>query len=74
MMCFIFFGISQTHKGLEAEINMNLSDKISMSGMVSLGDWVYTNNINLEVRFSMHLVISLQIHQTRLKYYMLKIT
>ena len=43
---YLFYGISQTHKGLEAEINMNLSDKISMSGMVSLGDWVYTNNIN----------------------------
>ena len=45
-MFYLFYGISQTHKGLEAEINVNLSDKISISGMVSLGDWVYTNNIN----------------------------
>ena len=45
-MFYLFYGISQTHKGLEAEINVNLSDKISLSGMVSLGDWVYTNNIN----------------------------
>ena len=43
---YLFYGISQTHKGLEGEINVNLSEKISMSGMVSFGDWVYTNNIN----------------------------
>ena len=47
MMCFIFFMEFRKHtKVLEAEINVNLSDKISISGMVSLGDWVYTNNIN----------------------------
>jgi len=43
---YLFYGISQTHKGLEAELKVKLSDKISISGMVSLGDWVYTDDIN----------------------------
>lgn len=43
---YLFYGISQTHRGVEAELNFKPSKKIALSAMISLGDWVYTDNIN----------------------------
>ena len=43
---YLFYGISQTHRGVEAELNFKPSKKIALSAMISLGDWVYTDNIS----------------------------
>lgn len=43
---YLFYGISQTHRGVEAELNFKPSKKIALSAMVSIGDWVYTDNIS----------------------------
>ena len=43
---YVFDNISQTHQGLEMEFNLKLSKKYSLTGMVSIGDWIYTSNFN----------------------------
>ena len=43
---YVFDNISQTHKGVEMEFNLKLSKKYSLTGMVSIGDWIYTSNFN----------------------------
>ena len=43
---YVFDNISQTHQGVEMEFNLKLSKKYSLTGMVSIGDWIYTSNFN----------------------------
>ena len=43
---YVFDNISQTHQGVEMEFNFKLSKKYSLTGMVSIGDWIYTSNFN----------------------------
>ena len=43
---YVFDNISQTHQGIEMEFNFKLSKKYSLTGMVSIGDWIYTSNFN----------------------------
>ena len=43
---YVFDNISQTHQGIEMEFNLKLSKKYSLTGMVSIGDWIYTSNFN----------------------------
>ena len=43
---YVFDNISQTHQGVEMEFNLKLSNKYSLTGMVSIGDWIYTSNFN----------------------------
>ena len=38
---YVFDNISQTHR-IEMEFNLKLSNKYSLTGMVSIGDWIYT--------------------------------
>lgn len=43
---YVFDNISQTHKGVEMEFNLKFSKKYSITGMASVGDWIYTTNFN----------------------------
>jgi len=43
---YVFDNISQTHQGIEMEFNFKVSKKYSLTGMVSIGDWIYTSNFN----------------------------
>jgi hypothetical protein len=43
---YVFDNISQTHQGVEMEFNLKLSKKYFLTGMVSIGDWIYTSNFN----------------------------
>ena len=43
---YVFDNISQTHKGVEFEIRTKINNKLSLDGMVSIGDWIYTTNFN----------------------------
>jgi len=39
------FGVNAIHKGLEIDFAFRPSDKITFTGMASLGDWTWENNI-----------------------------
>lgn len=39
-----YSGISETHSGIEFEGNAKLSDKLKVTGMFSIGNWIYNGN------------------------------
>ncbi len=41
---FSFSGISETHQGIEVDMNYKPFDKLVINGMVSVGDWFYNGN------------------------------
>lgn len=38
-------GVDAVHQGAELELSYNVSDNFKLNGMVSLGDWQWTNNV-----------------------------
>lgn len=38
-------GLNQVHKGIEFEVNYKPSKKLSISGMLSIGDWTYEDDV-----------------------------
>ena len=43
---FQFENVSQTHIGLEVEANAYLNEKFELNGMLSIGNWEYSNDFN----------------------------
>ncbi|WP_121065750.1 TonB-dependent receptor [Maribacter vaceletii] len=39
-------GVQQIHKGIEIEADYRASDVVQFKGMISLGDWEYSGNVN----------------------------
>jgi len=42
-------GLNQLHKGLEVEAEYRPSKKLSIKGMLSIGDWTYTDDVNAKI-------------------------
>jgi outer membrane cobalamin receptor len=42
-------GLNALHKGVELEIQFNPASKLFITGMVSLGDWVWQNDVNFKI-------------------------
>jgi hypothetical protein len=42
-------GINALHKGIELEMQFNPISRLMITGMVSLGDWVWQDNVNFKV-------------------------
>ncbi len=41
---YFFRNVTQTHRGIEVEANVQPIEKLTLTGMVSLGDWFYSDN------------------------------
>ncbi len=44
-----FKGLDELHKGIEAELNSKISDKLNIALNLSIGDWRYDNNVTADV-------------------------
>nr|WP_320117986.1 carboxypeptidase-like regulatory domain-containing protein [uncultured Marinifilum sp.] len=42
-------GLNQLHKGIEIEANYKPSKKLSVRGMISIGDWTYEDDVNFNL-------------------------
>ncbi|MDQ2179560.1 TonB-dependent receptor [Marinifilum sp. D714] len=42
-------GLSQLHQGIEIEAEYQPSKKLSVKGMISVGDWTYTDDVNARI-------------------------
>lgn len=42
-------GLNQLHQGLELEMNYKPFDKLTIDGMLSIGDWKYQDNVNAAI-------------------------
>lgn len=42
-------GLNALHQGIEMVINANPSDKLKLTGMVSVGDWTWTDNLIADI-------------------------
>lgn len=43
-------GIGALHRGVEVELNTNLSDSFKLGGIASIGDWKWTGDVSYELR------------------------
>lgn len=43
-------GVNALHQGVELDLSYNVTGKLKLSGMLSLGDWTWTNNVSATLK------------------------
>ncbi|GAA4309206.1 TonB-dependent receptor [Pontixanthobacter gangjinensis] len=50
MLFYNIAGVNALHQGIELDFSYNVTDRFKVSGMVSLGDWTWTNNVSATLK------------------------